>query len=312
MDPRVQEAMALLQQAGRLDLVETLAPGHPVRVPRPEWLRWLRRAPRRAQPTELSELVAGISQVRAVKLVCEEAGRELTGDFVRRICGDGSKGSRGYGAALTSRPFGFGGDVGARPPGAPCLGRSGCGGCGVLPAAPSQRSSGKSSEGEGVPRGGFGYLAGRSGRAKRGGTARGSPRASPGEGRSRGLRAGGKVARRSPVMRQYGPRHGARIRIGVEVPRGSGAGCVKGAGGSAEKDRAAHSVLRDKGVGAEVQVLRGSRAGALGAYKPPLAGGGRERIYRQQGQRSKGSQFHRNGPPCWFGAVARRRGCLEK
>ncbi|KAJ1135742.1 hypothetical protein NDU88_002174 [Pleurodeles waltl] len=144
MDPRVQEAMALLRQAGCLDLVEALAPGRPAR---------------RAS-----------ARVAAAVAVCSPQ-RPANGAQVRVPKG------------RTFREVG----------------------------------SGTSRVGRG--------------RAKRGSTARGSPRASPKEGLSRGLRAGGKVARRSPVLRRYGPRHGARTKIGAAVPLGSGAGRVEGAGG---------------------------------------------------------------------------------
>ncbi|KAJ1217892.1 hypothetical protein NDU88_005479 [Pleurodeles waltl] len=123
MDPKVQEALALLRQAGRLDLVKTeaLAPGRPAR---------------RAS--------AGVA---AAVAACSPP-RPADGAQVRVPKGR-AFGDEGPGSSRAVR-----------------------------------------------------------GRAKRSGPARGSPRASPGEGRSRGLCARGKVARHSPVVRRYGPRHG--------------------------------------------------------------------------------------------------------
>ncbi|KAJ1210806.1 hypothetical protein NDU88_006168 [Pleurodeles waltl] len=190
MDPKVQEALALLRQAGRLDLVkeEALAPSRPAR--------------------------------------CASAGVAAA-------------------VAACSPP---------RPAN------------GAQVRVPKGRAFREASPGaSGAVRG----------QAKRGGTARGSPRASPGEGRRRGLPAGGKLAQRSPVVRRYGPRHGAGEETGAEAPLGRGAVIVKGARGAAGRARKAHPGLIKQGVGAGEQVLGGSRARAAGGFKAPQPGVGK-------------------------------------
>ncbi|KAJ1177062.1 hypothetical protein NDU88_002326 [Pleurodeles waltl] len=189
MDPKVQEVLALLRQAVRLDLVneEALAPGHPA--------------------------CRASADVAAAVAACSPP-RPFDGAQVRVSKGRALR-EAGSGASRAVR-----------------------------------------------------------GRVIRGGLARGSPRASHGEGRSRGLRAGEKKARRGPVVRRYGPRHGTRTEIGAEVSLGRGAALVKRAGGPLGRDRVARAGSGDQRVGAESQSVRGSRARAAGAYKLSLAGGG--------------------------------------
>ncbi|KAJ1169335.1 hypothetical protein NDU88_001228 [Pleurodeles waltl] len=189
MDQKMQEALALLRQAGRLDLVkeEALAPGRPA-----------------------CRASAGVAAAVAVCSPPRPAGGAQVG---------GSKGKAFSGAGPGS---------------------------------------------SGAVRG----------RAGRGGQAPGSPRVSPREGRRQGLRAGGKVARRSPVVRRCVPRHSARKKAGAEAARGRRAGRVKDARAAAGRARADHSGQMGQGVGAGDQVFKGSRAMAVGGSQATQPGGG--------------------------------------
>ncbi|KAJ1190002.1 hypothetical protein NDU88_006742 [Pleurodeles waltl] len=192
MDPKVEEALALLRQAGRLDLVNfgALAPSRPAR---------------RAS--------AGVA---AAVAACSPP-RHSDGAQVRGLKGKALR-EAGLGAPREFR-----------------------------------------------------------GQALRGGLARGSPRASPVEGWVGGLRAGGKNARRGPVLKRYGTQHGARTETGAGVSRGRGAAPVKSEGGPVGRAKEAQAGSRDRRVGAEYEHIRGSRVGAVEEDKLPPSGVDRDK-----------------------------------
>ncbi|KAJ1165838.1 hypothetical protein NDU88_006255 [Pleurodeles waltl] len=99
----------------------------------------------------------------------------------------------------------------------------GRGGRGVLPAALNERWEGKPFQGQGVEGGGSREWEGGSGRGMRGSKASEPARRSLGEHQKRWARAGKSKARRGPVVRRYGARHGA-------TPERGGAGGIHGSG----------------------------------------------------------------------------------